>query len=80
MIFLVFYCWTLRLSPGFCHYSECLHKLQVYCVRCGNLSVGQILEIPSNNQETNMSNTYVVKSGDSLWNIENRLGTSVNEL
>ena len=45
-----------------------------------NLSIGQVLEIPSNNQNTNAENTYIVKSGDSLWNIANRLGTTVNEL
>ena len=45
-----------------------------------NLSVGQVLEIPSNNQNKDEENTYTVKSGDSLWNIANRLGITVNEL
>ena len=39
------------------------------------LMVGQTLKIPSNN-----SNTYTVKAGDSLWNIANRYGITVNEL
>ena len=41
-----------------------------------NLTVGQILEIPSDNND----DTYIVKSGDSLWNIANRYGISVGEL
>ena len=47
-----------------------------------NLSIGQVLRIPSSNQNNNgnLENTYVVKSGDSLWNIANRIGTTVNEL
>ena len=42
--------------------------------------MGQVLEIPSNNQNEDEENTYTVKSGDSLWNIANRLGITVNEL
>ena len=43
-----------------------------------NLSIGQVLKLPTNT--SNMGNTYVVKSGDSLWNIANRFGTTVSEL
>lgn len=43
------------------------------------LSIGQILIIPSKNEQNN-SNTYTVVSGDNLYSIANRFNTSVNEL
>ena len=42
-----------------------------------NLSVGQILKVPSSSSD---SGTYTVKAGDSLWNIANKYGITVNEL
>ena len=42
-----------------------------------NLSIGQILLIPSN---ISISNTYTVKSGDSLWSIAKKYNTTVNIL
>ena len=46
------------------------------------LQVGQVLKVPqsSSNNENSSANTYVVKSGDSLWSIANRFGTTVDEL
>ncbi len=47
------------------------------------LSIGQVLKLPGNNNQTttdNTQNTYVVKSGDSLWLIANKYNTTVDEL
>ena len=45
-----------------------------------NLSVGQILKIPSEFVTDNDNEIYVVQSGDSLYNIANRFNTTVDEL
>ena len=42
------------------------------------LQIGQVLNVPSSS--VSAGNTYTVKSGDSLWSIANRYGTSVSEL
>ena len=47
------------------------------------LSVGQVLKLPgstSSSESGITSNTYTVKSGDSLWSIANRFGVTVKEL
>lgn len=44
-----------------------------------NLSIGQILLVPSQSATGN-SNTYIVRSGDSLWSIANRYNTTVDAI
>lgn len=44
------------------------------------LSIGQVLVIPGGNVPTSPSQTYIVKSGDTLYKIANSYGISVDEL
>ena len=46
------------------------------------LSIGQVLKIPSSSESSNTgtTNTYVVKSGDSLYSIARKYNTTVDEI
>ena len=45
------------------------------------LNIGQVLKIPSSeSSNTGVSNTYVVKSGDSLYSIARKYNTTVDEI
>ena len=44
-------------------------------LKSNNLSIGQVLKIPTNNQ-----NTYTVKKGDSLYSIAKKFNTTVSNL
>ena len=44
------------------------------------LNAGQVLKLPSTTSSSGDANTYTVKSGDSLWSIANRYGTTVATL
>lgn len=46
-----------------------------------SLSIGQVLKLPDKDVNTNKeTNTYIVKKGDSLYQIASTYGTTVNEL
>ena len=49
-----------------------------------NLSIGQILKIPSNNKSQTevepLTNNYTVVKGDSLYKIANRFNTTINDI
>lgn len=42
-----------------------------------NLTIGQVLKVPTTSESPIIGNTYTVKSGDSLWKIANQYGTTV---
>lgn len=49
-------------------------------LKSNNLSIGQVLKIPSSAGNTNNSNTYTVKSGDNLYSIARQFGTTVSSI
>lgn len=44
------------------------------------LSIGQVLKLPTEEETVPTTNTYTVKSGDSLYSIAQKYGTTVDEL
>ncbi len=45
-----------------------------------NLSIGQVLKIPSNNNASVSNNIYIVKPGDNLYSIARRFNTTVDKI
>ena len=45
-----------------------------------NLSIGQVLKIPTTSPSANITQTYTVKSGDSLYSIANKYNTSITAI
>lgn len=50
-------------------------------LKSNNLSIGQVLKLPSNSpNQNNSSQTYIVKSGDSLYSIAKKFNTTVDNI
>lgn len=61
-------------------YNTTVQNLMSYNGLTSNLlDIGQQLKIPIQNNSNNQ-NVYIVKSGDSLWNIASRYNTTVDQL
>lgn len=60
-------------------YNTTASELMTYNnLKTNLLNIGQVLRIPSTNSSND--NTYIVKSGDSLWSIANRYNTTVDAI
>ena len=45
-----------------------------------NLSIGQVLKVPTNGSSNNSTKTYIVQKGDSLYSIAKKFNTSVDSI
>ena len=62
-------------------YNTTVEKLKsVNNLKTNTLSVGQKLVIPSISVSPEVSDTYIVQKGDSLWSIANKFNMTVSEL
>lgn len=62
-------------------YNTTVEKLKsVNNLKANTLSVGQKLVIPSISVSPEVSDTYIVQKGDSLWSIANKFNMTVSEL
>lgn len=62
-------------------YNTTMEKLKsVNNLKTNTLSVGQKLVIPSISVSPEVSDTYIVQKGDSLWSIANKFNMTVSEL
>lgn len=62
-------------------YNTTVEKLKsVNNLKANTLSVGQKLVIPSVSVSPEVSDTYIVQKGDSLWSIANKFNMTVSEL
>ena len=49
-------------------------------LKSNNLSIGQVLKVPGSSNPSVTSQTYIVKSGDSLYSIAKKFNTSVDSI
>ena len=63
-------------------YNTTINELkQLNNLKSNNLSINQVLKIPTNNKEESTTVTnYIVKSGDSLYSIAKKYNTSVDKI
>ncbi len=62
-------------------YNTTINELkQLNNLKSNNLSINQVLKIPSNNEEFNKYITYTVQKGDSLYSISKKYNTTIDKI